>query len=171
MSFKRIKLIHMKKYLLIFGIIPIIFEITCTAQCNVKTTHRPDGVTVRYLNPDLVGKGTGCELGLSVSTDGSDFYINTTIRYFVSPKKQINNLKIQFYNDESAVLNLYTSELATMQGENVSLGVYLTTPNDLIRLKSLKIKRIIFTESNGVNQIITLSQNNDLIIKHLKCLE
>jgi len=170
-SFKRTKLNQMKKLLLIFGIIPIIFEITCTAQCNVRTTRRPDGVTIRYLNPELVGNGTGCELGLSISTNGSDFYINTTVRYFVSPKKQINNLKIQFYNDDSAILNLYTSELATMQGENVSLGVYLTTNYDLIKLKSLKIKRIIFTESNGVNQIITLSQNNDLIIRHLKCLE
>lgn len=161
----------MKQKVLLIGIIAILTELISFSQCNVKTNRRPDGVTVRYLNPELIGKGTGCELGLSVSSNGSDYFINTTVRYFTPPKKQINNLKIQFINDESIVLNLYTSELATMQGENVSLGVYLTTSYDLAKLEALKIKRIVFTESTGVNQIVTLNQNFDLIIRHIKCLQ
>jgi len=161
----------MKQKILLIGIFTIITELFSFSQCNVKTNRRPDGITVKYLNPELVGKGTGCELGLSVSSNGSDIYLNTTVRYFTPPKKQINDLKIQFTNGESLVLNLYTSELATMQGENVSLGVYLTTSYDISKLKILKIKRIIFTESAGVNQIVTLTQNSDLIARHIRCLE
>jgi hypothetical protein len=57
------------------------------AQCNVKTTNRPDGVVVKYLNPELVGKGSNCELGLSVQTNGNSFFLTTTARYFGASKK------------------------------------------------------------------------------------
>ena len=33
------------------------------AQCNIKTNNRADGVTIKYFEPVLMGKGTGCELG------------------------------------------------------------------------------------------------------------
>jgi hypothetical protein len=122
------------------------------------------------MNPDMVGKGSSCELGLSISTDGTDFYLNTTVLYLSSPKKISGDLIIELSNSKSLVLELYTSELATMKGSEVSVSVFFLRSSDVNELASNKIKKIVFKESSGKNQIIIVSQNSDLVSKQLKCL-
>jgi hypothetical protein len=160
----------MKKYLFLFNLLIFICNVNTLAQCNVKTNNRPDGVTVNYMNPDMVGKGSSCELGLSISTDGTDFYLNTTVLYLSSPKKISGDLIIELSNSKSLVLELYTSELATMKGSEVSVSVFFLRSFDVNELTNNKIKKIIFKESSGKNQIIIVSQNSDLVSKQLKCL-
>jgi hypothetical protein len=110
------------------------------------------------MNPDMVGKGSSCELGLSISTDGSDFYLNTTVLYLSSPKKISGDLIIELSNSKSLVLELYTSELATMKGSEVSVSVFFLRSSDVNELASNKIKKIVFKESSGKNQIICFSK-------------
>ena len=160
----------MKKHLFLFSLLIFICNVNAFAQCNIKTNNRPDGVTVNYMNPDMVGKGSSCELGLSISTDGSDFYLNTTVLYLSSPKKISGDLIIELSNSKSLVLELYTSELATMKGSEVSVSVFFLRSSDVNELASNKIKKIVFKESSGKNQIIIVSQNSDLVSKQLKCL-
>lgn len=141
------------------------------SQCVVKTINRPDGVVVKYLNPEPVGSGTNCELGLSVSFNGERYCINTTVRYFSWSVKQIGSLKVQLQNNDALVLELFNSELATVKGENVSIGVYLATENDIKKLLTYKVTRVVFTEANGVNQIVTINKGNDLLMSQIHCIE
>lgn len=159
------------KVLVSVFLIVLFFQFPGISQCNIKTINRPDGTIVKYLNPELVGIGTDCELGLSVSFNGEGYLINTTVRYSSLSKKQIGSLKVQFQNNDALVLNLYSSELATVQGSNVSLGVYLATDNDILKLKASPLVRVVFAEANGVNQIVTISKSNNLLIRQIKCLE
>ena len=160
----------MKKNLLIICTLIFLFKLNSSAQCNVKTNNRPDGVTVNYMNPDMVGKGSSCELGLSFSTDGSNFYLNTTVLYFTTPKKISGDLIIELSNNKSLVLELYTSELATMKGSEVSVSVFILSSSDVNELANNKLKKVIFKETGGKNQIIIISQNSDLASKQIKCL-
>lgn len=148
----------------------MIFRLNSLAQCNVKTNSRPDGVTVNYMNPDMVGKGSSCELGLSLSTDGSNFYLNTTVLYFSIPKKISGDLIIELSNNKSLILKLYTSELATMKGSEVSVSVFILSTTDVNELTINKLRKIVFKETGGKNQIIIISQNADLVSKQIKCL-
>lgn len=159
------------KLLVSVFLIALLSQFPGISQCNVKTINRPDGTTVKYLNPELVGTGTNCELGLSVSFNGEGYLINTTVRYSSLSKKQIGTLKVQLQNNDAIVLDLFNSELATMQGNNVSLGVYLATDNDILKLKASPLVRVVFAEANGVNQIVTISKSNDLLMRQIKCLE
>ncbi len=141
-----------------------------SGQCNVQVNNRPDGTTVRYLNPELVGKGNNCELGLSVQTDGSSYYVSTTVRYLSTPKKQTGSLMIQLTNNQSLQLELVTSQLATMHNEQIGMGIYSLTAADVQKLKNSTIKTVVFRESTGNNQVVTPSQNKDILQRHINCL-
>lgn len=142
-----------------------------TTSCNVKTINRPDGVVVRYLNPELVGKGNTCEFGLSVQTNGDSFFLTTTARYFGASKKMIGDLKIQLSNDQALVLKLYSSELATAKNVQVGLSIFYLTTDDVQKLKNATIKTVVFQEIDKKYQIVTLNQNFDVAQRHLRCLQ
>lgn len=145
--------------------------ITSKGQCNVKTIHRPDGVTMRYLNPVLVGTGTQCELGGSIYFNGEEYTLATTVRYSGKPKKTIGTLMIQLSNDVSLVLKMHDNQLATVKNEEVSLSVFYLTKSDVANLKKAYIKTIVFKEEGGKNQIITVSDNKYFAATQIKCLE
>ena len=161
----------MTKIKLFFTIIIFFLTIKFYSQCNIKTIHRPDGVTVRYLNPVLVGTGTQCELGSSIYFNGEDYSLSTAVRYFVKPKKTIGTLMIQLNNDVSLVLKMHENQLATIKNEEVSLSLFYLTKTDVENLKKAYIKIIVFKEEGGKNQIITVSENNYFAATHIKCLE
>lgn len=141
------------------------------SQCNIKTIHRPDGVTIRYLNPVLVGTGTQCELGGSIYFNGEEYTLATTVRYSGKPKKTIGTLMIQLSNDVSLVLKMHDNQLATVKNEEVSLSVFYLTKSDVANLKKAYIKTIVFKEEGGKNQIITVSENKYFAATQIKCLE
>lgn len=149
----------------------VVSSMKISAQCNVKTNNRPDGVTVKYLNPEMVGKGTGCELGFSISTNGTDYYFNTAVLYFSTSVKSTGTLMIELSNNQSLNLTLYASELATIKNSEVSTNVYLLSKTDVEKLKKATIKKIIFKETGGKNQIIILSKNFDVASRHINCLK
>lgn len=142
-----------------------------TEQCNVISNNRPDGVVVKYMNPELVGKGTNCELGLSIQTTGTDFFFATTVRYFGNPQKLIGNLKIQLSNSQSLELKLYRSELATMRNEQIGIGIFYLKEQDVQKLKKGTIRTVVFQESTDKYQIVTLNQNFDVAQRHIRCLQ
>jgi hypothetical protein len=157
-------------------IILLVIQLLCFnaigyTQCNVKTNYRSDGIIVKYLNPELVGKGTNCELGLSVQSIGNDYFLSTTVRYFGSANKQTGDLKIQLANNQSLVLKLYSSEIATLSNENLGLAVYFLSSLDVTKLLSSNIKTVVFREASGINQIITLNPYSGVISKQLRCLK
>lgn len=154
----------------LFTFIFISLTYLASAQCNVKTNNRSDGAVIKYLNPELVGTGSGCELGLSISTNGTDYFFNTTIRYASTSVKSTGTLKIGLSNNLSLDLKLYSCELATMKNSEISVAVYLLTQSDIVKLKKSVISKIIFTELGGRNQIVLLSKNVDVALRHINCL-
>ncbi len=122
------------------------------------------------MNPQMVGKGAGCELGVSISTNGSDYYFNTTVLYFGTPVKSTGTLMIELSNNQSLNLTLYSSELATIENSEISVNVFLLSKTDIQKLKNTIIKKIIFKEEGGKNQIVILSKNFDVASRHIICL-
>ena len=161
----------MKSKSIYFLILVVASSMRIFGQCNVKTNNRSDGVTVKYLNPEMVGKGTGCELGASISYNGTDYFFNTTVLYFSTSVKSTGTLMIELNNNQSLNLKLYASELATMKNSEISANVYLLSKADVEKLKKATIKKIIFKEVGGKNQIIILSKNFDIASRHINCLK
>lgn len=153
----------------------ILVALICTnsikSQCKVQTTNRSDGYTVKYLRPELVGSGNKCELGLSIQTIGNLCTINAVVRYIkANPKKLKGDLKIKLVDDNSIEPKLISTEFATQNNEQLTLGVYSLSNTDIIKLKKSPIKIIVFQEEEGLNQIVLISVNADVAQRHIKCL-
>lgn len=157
------------KFLIIFLIVSLSNFLTYS-QCNIKTNKRSDGTTIRYLNPVPIGTGTKCEVGISIQTNGEDYFLNTVVRYFSTPSETIGTLKIQLANGQSLVLELYTSELATMNSENISVNIYYLSDDDITKLSKYLIVTLVFTETTGMNQIIRSATNSNAAMKQINCL-
>ncbi len=158
----------MKNITLILSL--VLFITNGYSQCQVKTIHRSDSVTVKYLNPEMVGKGTGCELGVSISSTDTLYTFNTTVLYYGAALKSIGTLMIQLSDNNSLNLTLHTSQLATMNNQNVSIAVYYLSKQDVEKLKKTTIKRIIFKNATGTNNIITVTKNSNVASRHIKCI-
>jgi len=139
--------------------------------CRVKLNKRPDGVTVKYLNPKPIGQNNFCQIGVSLSSNGLEYFLNTTVRFAQNAQKSSGNLLVQLSIDNSLDLPLYKSELAVLGGETVSLNVYELSSEDISYIKEGLIKTVSFRQQDGIFQVIQVSMNQDILKQQLACLE
>jgi hypothetical protein len=137
----------------------------------VKINHRADGVTIKYFEPVLVGKGTDCELGTCITTNESVYFFNTTVLYSNISKKSKGTLMIELDNNNSLNLKLFTSELAKIKNRDVSVNVYYLEESDVKKLRIANIKKIVFKDADNKYNMIFVSSNPDFASKQLKCLD
>lgn len=141
------------------------------SQCNVQTSNSSNGTTFKYLNSEMVGSGIGCELGVSISTNGTNYFFNTNVKYAKKPVKSGGTLIVTLKNNQSLNVKLYSSQITNGKKPEMVMGVYSLTPPDIEKLKKAEIEKIVFQEVGGKNQSILLSKNSDVAIRHIKCLE
>jgi hypothetical protein len=142
------------------------------SQCNTKTTHRPDGVTMEYFQPKPVIRETGYEVGTAIyknKTTG-DLTLNLSILFKSNePRKLTGNAIIQTTSDEGIELKPVISELIKMNGREVALGLFLITKRDYDILKQSPLKSIYFyLDGNLIGATVT--ENSKLLNNQLKCL-
>ena len=141
------------------------------SQCNVQTSKISNGGTFKYLNSEIVGNGIGCELGVSISTNGPNYFFNTNVKYVKKAVKSGGTLIVSLKNNQSLSLKLYNCQIANTKKQEIVMGVYSLTQPDLEKLKKSPIEKIVYEEVGGNNQDIILSKNFDVAVRHLKCLE
>jgi hypothetical protein len=118
-----------------------------------------------------VGSGIGCELGVSISTNGTNYFFNTNVKYAKKPVKSGGTLIVTLKNNQSLNVKLYSSQITNGKKPEMVMGVYSLTQPDIEKLKKAAIEKIVFQEVGGKNQSVILSKNSDVAIRHLKCLE
>ena len=47
-------------------IILSLYSLLTSAQCNTKTNHRPDGITIKYFKPKPVMRSSQYEVGVGI---------------------------------------------------------------------------------------------------------
>jgi hypothetical protein len=121
----------------------------------------------------MVGSGTGCEMGVSISTNGTNYFFNTNVKYAKKSVKSDGTLVIVLKNNQSLNLKHYSCQVVAGKTKNsdVVMSVYSLAPMDIDKLKKASIEKIVFTEVGGKDQSIVLSKNFDVATRHLKCLE
>jgi len=141
------------------------------SQCNVQTSKSPNGGTFKYLNSEIVGNGIGCELGISISSNGPNYFFNTNVKYVKKAVKSGGTLIVALKNNQSLSLKLYNCQIVNTKKPEIVMGVYSLTQPDLEKLKKSPIEKIVYEEVGGNDQSISLSKNFDVAVRHLKCLE
>ncbi len=141
------------------------------SQCNVQTSKSSNGVTFKYLNSEPVGAGNGFELGVSISTNGTNYFFNTNVRYAKKPVKSGGTLIITLKNNQSLNLKLNSCQITNGKKPEVVMSVYSLTQPDIEKLKKADIEKIVFQEVGGKNQHVSLLKNFDVALRQIKCLE
>ena len=102
---------------LIHVVVSVFFFISIQgySQCNVQTSKGSNGATFKYLNSEFVGTGIGCELGVSISTNGTNYFFNTNAKYAKKPVKSEGTLIVTLKNNQS--FEFETLQLSNIQWE------------------------------------------------------
>jgi hypothetical protein len=137
------------------------------AQCKVQSSKGANGVAFKYLSAEFVGAGTGCELGVSYSSNGPNFFFNTHVKYAKKPVKSEGTLMVALKNNQSLALKMSSSQI----NAQTVMSVYALTASDLEKLEKTAIDKIVFQEAGGKNQSVTLIKNNDVAQRQIKCLK
>lgn len=161
----------MKNLVKTFVILCLLISCQGYSQCNVQTSNGSNGAKFKYLNSEAIGKGVGCEIGISISTNGTNYFFNTNVKYARKPVKSEGALVIALKNNQSLNLKFYSSQIANANNSDAVLSVYSLSSIDIEKLKKTPIEKIVFTEVGGKDQSIVLSKNFDVALRHLKCLE
>ena len=154
-------------------LIAIVYVFMCSytgyAQCNIQTNSRADGVVIRYLRPELVAANEKLEVGFSIQTNGSSYYLATMIRY-LSTASAPGDLTISNELNQSSILKLYRAEKTYLKGSDVYLAVYILSKQDIKKFTSSNLKYIMFRTSDNTLNGLKISKNNDVIISQYQCL-
>ena len=153
------------------AILAALFAGHTSAQCNVQTNERDDGVTVRYLRPDRIGFSDKLMLALSMQTNGEQFFVVTLSVFETTAIKLKGNLTVKFANNKSSTLEHFTSEITTFNGYPATMSIYTADLNDLQNISASNIKMVLLQLDNGIFQTVPAKMNADILKKHYNCLK
>lgn len=147
--------------------ITLLFISLCTfSQYDIKTVHRPDGITMKYFNPIPVAIASSHEAGLALYRNVTNkFYMLSLTVLFKSgiPKELSGNLMIQTTGTKGLSLEPAFHKLVNMNGREVATSMYMLTERDIKELKSQNIKLISFSV-DGQPVGLNLTKNKNVLI-------
>lgn len=140
------------------------------AQCNCEKIKREDGTTVTQCPPSLVSSDNTTEIGLSISSNGTDKFVSLTIRFTGQAKEVIGNLRIRTMDNNLFTLKLINGGLTYVGNSQVANAIFLLTDAHINFLKNSNTQTVSVTLTDNLLHIYTVKMNADILKKQLKCL-
>lgn len=143
------------------------------AQCDIETTTRPEGDTIKYFNPTPVYRSSDFELGISlyknITTD--KFFVSLTVLFKkLAPSNVYGELLIQTSDERGIRLPLSVSEQVVMKGRKVSVALYEVDNKSLNSISQQAIQKVNFY-LNGKLYGANLTENKSVLINQIKCIK
>ena len=155
----------------LFIVLIVALATKTNAQCNVKILERDDGVTVHYTRPDKIGYCDKFFLGLSMQTNGKDYFVVALCIFENNSEKLMGDFILFFENNKNSRIHLYRSELTTAQGLPATMNIFLVDENGLKNISSSNIKMATAQLDDGVYQSIKIIANADKLKTDYACLK
>lgn len=143
-----------------------------SAQCDIKTTKRPDGNTIKYFNPKPVIRLEQYEVGTGIyknETSGMYMIAITVLFNKMAPKDISGKLTIQTTGVRGLELKLLKSEQMEMNSRKLVLGLYEIDKVSLAELKKHSLKSLYFYLDKKMYGS-TVTENKSICITEIKCL-
>lgn len=160
----------MKKITYLFMLF-LVSSFNSSAQCDIKTTNRPDGNTIKYFNPKPVIRQNQFEVGTAIyKNETSGMYmVNISILFkTLVPKDLTGILTIQTAGNKGLELKLLRSEQIEMNGRKLVMGLYEIGGSTFAQLKKIPIKSIYFFLDKKMYGA-TITENKNIFINEIKC--
>lgn len=159
----------MKYILLLLTLIAVNFY--SFAQCRIQTNEREDGITVKYMSPDRIGRADKFYMGVSMQTNGREFYVVTLSVFPTKAQDLTGKMTIKFANNKSSVLEHISSHETTFNGYPATISIYNADNNDLKVISSSNLKYIMVQLDNGIFQTVIVELNYDILKRQYNCLK
>tara|TARA_R110002050_G_scaffold237585_1_gene373622 strand:- start:49132 stop:49614 length:483 start_codon:yes stop_codon:yes gene_type:complete len=142
------------------------------AQCDIKTTEKPDGNIIKYFNPKPVVRQSDYEIGVSIykniTTDV--LMVNTSLLFKGrAPQKLTGNLVLQTAGQKGISLKPLISELVKMNGRDVAIGLYEIDKISATELSNHDLKSVFVTVGQSLVGA-TVTENTGVLRLNLGCL-
>ena len=152
-------------------ILLLLFTMHNYSQCDIKTTNRPDGITMKYFTPKPVARAAKHEAGLSLYYNVQEKQYTLTI--FVLQKESNSkelegNLIIQTTNTNGISLKPYLHKMIEMNGQDVATSIYYLEQSDVDELKKYALKTLAFTIDSQIIGL-TVTENPNLLQNEFAC--
>ncbi len=144
---------------------------TSSAQCNVKKNQRDDGTTIYYTRPDRIGYCDKFFLGLSMQTDGTNYYLCAVCIFQSNPQNLKDKLTLFFNNNKSSTLQYYKSEETTMQNMPAVLNIFKLDANALNNISNSTLKMVMGRLNSGLIQDVPIMFNANKLQLDYSCLK
>lgn len=142
------------------------------SQCEVKTTHRPDGVTIKYFKPKPIIRNSNFEVGVSIykNENTNDYMLSVSVLFMkMLPKDLERDLVIQTTNTNGLRLKQVLSKQITMNGRVLANAMYIIEQRDFEELSNYSLKSVFFHLGENLEGS-TVSENNKILNNELQCL-
>lgn len=140
------------------------------AQCRVQSNEREDGVTIRYLRPDRIGRSDKFMFAVSLQTDGKLYYVATLCVFEFKAEKLQGNMVLKFANNKSSTFAHFQSSITTFNGYPATISIFVADENDIKNISSSNLKYAMMQMESNVYQNVSVIMNGDLLKKQYACL-
>ncbi|MFN4026242.1 MAG: hypothetical protein ACK4IZ_02215 [Flavobacterium sp.] len=148
-------------------------SISIKAQCNTKTTLRPDGNTITYFNPKPIIRQAQYEVGTAIYKNETTgiYLVNISVLFKAMLSDNITgNLTIQTTGKKAVELKLVKSEQVEMNGKTLSIGLYGIDKNSFEELKKYPLKSMFFY-LDGKRVGATVTESKNVFMTQLNCIK
>ena len=159
----------MKKMLLL--IFFCFLYICIHAQCDCEKIQRSDGIIVICKTLPVAGDNS-LQIGLCLSYNGVDSFVNATIRFLTNTHLKITgDLSLRLVDNNLLTFKLVKTQGSLIGNSKVEHGIFNIDKNQFSEIQKSKILTITVLLSDNRMHTLEAISNQDILVNQAKCLK
>jgi len=139
-------------------------------QCYYEIIHRDDGTIITQFISLPVASDSTLEFGLAISSNGIDYFIASTLRFFHTAKSITGDLSIRLQNNNLMTFSLINESLSYIGNSQVAHGIFSLNNQQVQKLILSDIYTISIRLGDNIIHTLDCKNNKGILRNQLKCL-
>ena len=133
--------------------------------CDYEIIKRDDGIIVTQYPPIPISSDNKLQVGISISSNGYEYYISALVRFFETASKITSDLTIRLDNNEMLTFKLVNSGLSYIEKSEAAIGIFLINENQIQILKNSSILTVSFMLEDNLMHTLECKVNSSVLSK------
>jgi len=140
-------------------------------DCNCQKMMK-DGATVLQCQILPIANDNTTQIGLGAGKANNNLSVSLTIRFIDKAMEIDRSYEFSLWLDDGNVVDLkyLNGGLAYMGNSQVAQGIYVISPEQVLKLKASRIKTVAFKLTDGLRRSYQVKLNSDIFVRQLNCL-
>lgn len=138
--------------------------------CDYEIIKRDDGIIVTQYPPIPISSDDKLQFGISISSNGYEYYLSALVRFFEIASKITSDLTIRLESNEMLTFKLVNSGLSYIEKSEAAIGIFLIKENQIESLKNSSILTVSFMLEDNLMHTLECKVNSSVLSKQLNCV-